>query len=145
MKQDDDLLKKILFDSLRAMKALGFIVWHYMNGKAYRAGIIYLSDMELGFDGTIHYIADYEHLRYSAKEKINDDVMAKAGKLFLGFVFNALNFVRVSAVCLLDNRLAINFIKKIGFKEEGIRRNSVIYNGKARNALTFGIIKDDIK
>ena len=70
--------------------------------------------------------------------------MFVAGRLFLDFLFKKLNFIRISSNCFLNNLLTICFVKRLGFKEEGIKRQSSMLNGIPVDTFNLGIIRKDL-
>jgi diamine N-acetyltransferase len=57
--------------------------------------------------------------------------------------FDNLNLNRVQLVVLSTNKRAINLYKKIGFKKEGVLRQSVYKNGDFIDLVLMAIFKDD--
>jgi len=65
------------------------------------------------------------------------------GKEALEWIFNQENILRVTTHIPDYLNLAMNYVKKIGFKEEGIKRDATTKDGKITNIHLFGITKKD--
>ena len=59
--------------------------------------------------------------------------------VFLGYPFNQLKCNRVTAVCHQRNKQARAFLKRLGFKEEGILRQKYF----PRDAVVYGMLKKE--
>ena len=56
-----------------------------------------------------------------------------------------MNLNRIELSVLKNNLRAINFYKKIGFKEEGINRQAIYKNGEFVDVIIMGILKEDFQ
>jgi len=63
----------------------------------------------------------------------------------LKHAFYDMNLNRIELSVLKNNLRAINFYKKIGFKEEGINRQAIYKNGEFVDVIIMGILKEDFK
>lgn len=67
----------------------------------------------------------------------------EAYRLLIGYAFDRLNLRRLEAGTRADNVPSIIALKKVGFKEEGRRRQQFLRNDRAYDALEFGILRDE--
>lgn len=65
------------------------------------------------------------------------------GGLFLDWAFKADSVQRVTAYIIGDLVTARNYVKKLGFKQEGVRRHACRKNGKPVDVYLMGILKDE--
>ncbi|MFC9541766.1 GNAT family N-acetyltransferase [Lysinibacillus sp. NPDC056959] len=64
-------------------------------------------------------------------------------RCLINFVFNELKLNRLWLKVFEENKIAINLYNKVGFKFEGVERQS-FYNGENfRNQLIFSILKEE--
>ena len=61
----------------------------------------------------------------------------------LKHAFNNINLNRIELGVLESNSNAIKLYEKVGFKHEGIKRESTYKNGKLVNMIMMGILKDE--
>ena len=59
--------------------------------------------------------------------------------VFLGYPFQQLKCNRITAICHQRNKPARSFLKKLGFKEEGILRQKYF----PRDAVVYGMLKKE--
>tara|TARA_B100001093_G_scaffold62757_1_gene52720 strand:+ start:3659 stop:4189 length:531 start_codon:yes stop_codon:yes gene_type:complete len=64
-------------------------------------------------------------------------------KVALNHAFNNINLHKIYLRVLETNKAAISLYKKIGFKIEGISRESLFKNGKYLNVLEMSILKNE--
>ena len=67
----------------------------------------------------------------------------EAMKLLVNYGFNTLNLNRIELETFSFNTRAYKSYIKVGFKEEGTRRQAVYINGKYHDVITLGILKDE--
>ena len=65
--------------------------------------------------------------------------------LILDFAFNGLDFRKVSLEVVESNQSAINLYKRIGFINEGLKREEYFAGGKYLNTQLFGILNHEFK
>lgn len=65
------------------------------------------------------------------------------GKETLRWLFNQEDTLRVTTFIPSYLKSAMNYVKKIGFKEEGIKRDATTKDGKITDIHLFGITKND--
>ena len=68
-----------------------------------------------------------------------------ATKEILNHAFNNLNINRVELIVLKENTRAINLYKKVGFIQEGIKRQCIFKNGKFVDVVIMSLLRDDYK
>lgn len=64
-------------------------------------------------------------------------------QLFLSVIFANPNAMRATAHVCGHLTSAVNFVRKIGFHKEGVRRNAYTINGAAHNIVTLGMTRED--
>ncbi len=69
----------------------------------------------------------------------------KALKLILQFAFKELKLHRVEGIAFEWNVASRRIMEKVGFKFEGMRRESFKLNGKYQNEVIYGILRDEFK
>jgi len=62
----------------------------------------------------------------------------------LKWLFYHFKLERATIVIVETSRVAIKFIKSLGFKQEGVLRNSFLFKGKYLNSIIFGILKEEV-
>lgn len=65
------------------------------------------------------------------------------GELFLDRVFADPDVMRVTANVISDLRTAANYCRRLGFRDEGCRRNAVVKNGTALDCIVLGMTRID--
>lgn len=97
-------------------------------------GIVFLSDIVPGLNADIHI--NFWDRRMKGREGLIREI-AK-------FAINNFNLHRLSTSIPAYARPALARIKKYGFKEEGIIRESVLYEGQYNNVHLFGILASEV-
>jgi RimJ/RimL family protein N-acetyltransferase len=85
------------------------------------------------------------HIMIGEQENRGKGAGLFATKGILTHAFCDMNINRVELTVLETNISAINFYSKIGFKQEGIKREAVFKNNKFVNLLLMSILKNDYK
>lgn len=67
----------------------------------------------------------------------------EAMELLVNYGFNTLNLNRIQLETFSFNIRALKSYQKVGFKEEGIRRQAIYVNGGYRDAIMLGILKNE--
>ncbi|WP_067730783.1 GNAT family N-acetyltransferase [Oceanobacillus damuensis] len=67
----------------------------------------------------------------------------EALRMLLNYAFQELNLHRVSLRVFSFNEKAIRLYNKLGFKEEGISRQSLFRNGEWNDIIHMGILKEE--
>ena len=70
--------------------------------------------------------------------------MSEAVEAAILFVFFGLELHRIVAHTLPENNRSMDFLVKLGFKEEGISRQYLRFGGKWRDNLRFSLTKEDL-
>jgi len=76
------------------------------------------------------------------KEYLNRGFSTEAAKLCINHAFMSLNLRRLYCGTLKDNIAMNKLAKKLGFFEEGIRKEAVYKNGKYCDVVEYGIIRE---
>jgi RimJ/RimL family protein N-acetyltransferase len=100
-------------------------------------GVVYLLDIDWQARSAVYAISIYE-------EKNKGKGIGKLATLkILEHAFNDLNLNRIQLEVLDYNEKAINFYNKIGFKKEGVIRESIYKNGEYHNQILMSILKKE--
>lgn len=70
----------------------------------------------------------------------NQGVMTEAGKLLLAFAFKKLKLHRVWGCAFSDNLASQRVFEKLGFKREGLHRESSWRFGRWRDSIRYGLL-----
>lgn len=68
---------------------------------------------------------------------------SEAVKLLLNYAFGELGLHRISALILEENLASRKTFAKLGFKEEGMYRDSVFKGGKFRNQILVSLLESE--
>lgn len=70
----------------------------------------------------------------------NQGIMTEAGKLLLNFAFRKLKLHRVWGCAFSDNIASQRVFEKLGFKKEGLHRETSWRGGRWRNNIRYGLL-----
>jgi len=99
--------------------------------------------------GTIGlYKIDHRNQKAVSKVRIDPAFQRKgiafeARNMVMEYGFNVLNLHKITADCFADNEPIVNLCLKLGFKKEGLFRKHYYHKGKFRDAVQFGILKEE--
>lgn len=74
---------------------------------------------------------------------INKGYGTEAMRLAVDYGFTHLNLHRIGLDVLDFNPRAIHVYEKIGFKQEGVLRDTLFYEGTFHSAILMGILEDE--
>jgi len=66
-----------------------------------------------------------------------------AARAIIKYAFEELNLHRIYAFCYPFNQAVISLIKKLGFKEEGVLRQSVFAGGKFHDKVLLALLREE--
>ena len=69
--------------------------------------------------------------------------MKEAVLAVIDFSFNKLNLSRLEAATLPENRPSRGLLEKVGFKYEGVGQSYLQINGRWRNHVLYGLLRND--
>ena len=69
--------------------------------------------------------------------------MKEAVLAVIDFSFNKLNISRLEAATLPENRPSRGLLEKVGFKYEGVGQSYLQINGRWRNHVLYGLLRND--
>jgi RimJ/RimL family protein N-acetyltransferase len=78
-----------------------------------------------------------------APEHTGKGIAKEAYKKFIPYVFNTYNVNKLSLEVLQTNERAINLYTKLGFVEEGIKREEFLKKGKWINSVVMSLLKSE--
>lgn len=141
---NDEVFKKYIYGRIAPGKTLVYILWYVpKKGKPIRCGLLYLSDIIYPIMGTLHPIMDRDGYKKLLKDGVKRNVMKEGANVLLDYAFNSLHLQRVGGSFMKLNRGAINFCKKLGFKEEGDIRHATTVKGKPENLIMLGLLNKE--
>lgn len=109
-------------------------VWFEVLKDGHAVGILYMSHIIPHFDGVGHF-AFWDKVGRGREPLILDT---------LKHMFYRYNLQRVSAEVPVYQLGTIRLIKRLGFTEEGRRRNGVIYKESWADQILFGILRSEL-
>jgi RimJ/RimL family protein N-acetyltransferase len=97
------------------------------------------------------YMTDFDYINRSCNSHVlignrnywGRGYAGEALKELLSFVFYERNINRVSARILEDNMQSLRLHEKLGFKKDGLLRQSVYKNGKYKNQYILSILMEE--
>ena len=102
-------------------------------------GVVYLTNID-----EINRCAEF-HIMIGEKEVQGKGIGTYATKEMLNHAFNNLNLNRIGLTVLDDNVIALKLYEKMGFKKEGVLRETLYKNGKYHDQLIMSILKKEFK
>jgi [ribosomal protein S5]-alanine N-acetyltransferase len=146
---DDDVTMNYGMSSFTsAVQALQLITSFQISfneNKGIRWGIVRKDTNEFIGTGGFHNVSKpYKRCEIGyeiAKDHWNQGFATEAATAILSYGFQQYN--RIGAIVLPENTASINLVEKIGFQKEGLLREYLIQDGKARNAYMYSIIKSE--
>jgi RimJ/RimL family protein N-acetyltransferase len=99
--------------------------------------------------GTIGlYNIDHRHQKAVSRVRIDPAYQRKgiafeSRNMVMDYGFNTLNLNKITADCFADNKAIVNLCLKLGFKEEGLFRKHYYHQGEFKDAIQFGILKEE--
>jgi ribosomal-protein-alanine N-acetyltransferase len=129
-------------------QALRHIRW-YTNRFKYREGIRWAivhrqSNILIGTCGfhNWHKSSRRVEMGYElAAQQWGRGFATEAATRILKFGFDHLNFNRIEAWAMLDNRASMHVLKKLGFCQEGVLREYGYWHGRFHDVMMFSILK----
>jgi len=67
----------------------------------------------------------------------------EAARLLVNYGFEQLNLRRINSSAIAFNERSVRMHKRVGFKEEGRRRECIFKNGKLQDEVVFGILREE--
>lgn len=122
-------------DEWRAGTGYGFLIFDRKSSAL--VGGITLSNIRYGVSATggLGYWTGEPHARQG--------YMTESVACVLDHAFGQLNLHRVEAACLPHNDASRGLLLKCGFREEGLARGYLKIDGRWRDHLLFGVLRDD--
>ena len=77
------------------------------------------------------------------KEHTGKGFMREAVLTIIDFSFNELNISRLEAATLPENRSSRGLLERVGFKYEGVGQSYLQINGRWRNHVLYGLLRND--
>lgn len=73
----------------------------------------------------------------------NKNIAFEALSLLLDYGFNTLNLKRIGADYFEENKSIALLLKKLGFKEEGVLRSFYFHQGKFKDVIQVGLLREE--
>lgn len=91
---------------------------------------------------------DMRHQRASIRMRLSLGYQGKgvgreAARMLFTYGFNTLNLHRIDGIQFRENVASVTFLKRLGFKEEGLLRGYFYHDGVFKDASFIGLLKDD--
>jgi len=118
--------------------------WSYGKKKEYY--IIEYNGVKIGYFRTSNYSEANRNIYIGADLQTDWRGMGlsyTAYRQFIPFMFELLNLHKISLEVLATNTRAINLYKKLGFIEEGRKRDEVFKNGEFVDSIIMSILKEE--
>ncbi len=77
------------------------------------------------------------------REHTGKGFMREAVLVIVDFSFNKLNISRLEAATLPENGASRGLLEKVGFKYEGVGQSYLQINGRWRNHILYGLLRND--
>ena len=77
------------------------------------------------------------------KEHTGKGFMKEALLAIIDFCFNTLNISRLEAATLPENKSSRGLLERVGFKYEGVGQSYLQINGRWRNHVLYGLLRND--
>ena len=77
------------------------------------------------------------------KEHTGQGYMKEAVLTIIDFSFNKLNISRLEAATLPENKSSRGLLERVGFKYEGVGQSYLQINGRWRNHVLYGLLRND--
>lgn len=93
---------------------------------------------------------DYKNGTFSAGLRIyrpfrNKDYGEEAARIVLRYAFFERRLQKCNSECVSINEPSIKLHKRIGFKEEGLRKRCIFMNGQYYDKVLFGLTKEEFE
>ena len=72
-------------------------------------------------------------------------IAAEVWNLLLDYAFKRLGLYKIIAGSIEDNSASIAVLKRLGFKVEGTLRSQVLIDGRYRDIIRFGLLRDEFE
>ena len=85
----------------------------------------------------------HSHILIGNHDYWNGGYGTEAMRLLLDYAFNQRNLRRIEATVLDDNIASQKLHEKLGYKKEGLLRQSVYKDGMFKNQIKYGLLKSE--
>lgn len=118
--------------------------WYYKSNPDF--WMILLDDITVGYFRLSNYSKQNKNIYIGADiapEYTGKGIAKEAYKKFIPHLFTMYGLNKISLEVLETNQRAINLYNKLGFVNEGVKREEVIKNGKWVNSIMMSILKKE--
>ena len=123
----------------RAGSDVGFVIETINNEIPQAIGIIGLTQLKLkDRQGTFGIIL-------GEKDHWGQGYGTEATRLIIRYSFEQMNLHRIASQVFAFNERSLKLHKKVGFFEEGVRRQAAFKNGQYWDTIEFGLLMDELK
>lgn len=78
-----------------------------------------------------------------SKESVGKGIMYRSCKMLIDYAFNNLNLHRIDINHVTNNSRSESLIKRLGFTQEGMRRECRLLHGKYMNHVSYGLLSSE--
>jgi len=94
------------------------------------------------------YNFNFRHQRATWRVRISPNFQGKGiafetVNMVLDYGFNTLNLNKIVSDSFSDNAAIVKLSEKLGFKDEGLLKSHYFHQGCFRDAINFGLLRDD--
>ncbi|PLR99256.1 GNAT family N-acetyltransferase [Bacillus sp. T33-2] len=103
-----------------------------------------IGDVELNYIDLLNRTS-YIRIQISNSDYLSKGYGTEAMRLLLDYGFGVYNLHRIELEVYSYNARAIRAYEKLGFKQEGIKRESIYYNHKFHDTIIMGMLKSEFQ
>lgn len=109
--------------------------------------MVYLDKQKVGYFRISNYSFKNKNLYIGMdlhKEYRGQGLAFEAYRLFIPYVFNYYELNKISLEVLSTNEVAYNLYKKLGFIDEGVKRQEVLKNGIYVDSIIMSMLRSEL-
>ena len=147
LRWDKEVMNYLIHDPISFKNQVDW--FNHLSNKDLALSIFIKEDSQLKIIGTIGlYEINTRHQRAIWRIRLDPARQGKgyateAIKLILDYGFNTLNLNKIISDSFADNEAIVNLTLKLGFKQEGLLVGHYFHKGKFRDAIQFGLLRED--
>lgn len=150
LRWDADVMRYLIHEAINEKEQNDW--FKSLNTKKNLALSIFLKkDGALTLVGTVGlYEIDTRHQRAVWRIRLTPAVQGmgigfEATRMTLEYGFRTMNLHKITSNSMAENAAIIKMTHKLGFQNEGILRSHYYFNGRFRDAIMFGMLKDEFE
>ena len=144
---DKDIMRYTIHEPISKMDQLEW--YKSLTKKDLALSVFFKEGNKRILTGTIGlFDINMRHQRASIRMRLSLEYQGKgiggeASRMLFTYGFNTLNLQRINGLQFRENIASVKFLKRLGFKEEGILRRYFYHNGTFRDVSSIGLLKED--